>query len=71
MRTATNTDDQDRRRLATRSGDRMLGPTEWQRCEEHGRKWVGYRWTWPVGETPESGDAECIKGCSHPDHDDD
>lgn len=32
MRTATNTTDDDRKRLAKRRGDRMLGPIEYQRC---------------------------------------
>lgn len=63
--------DEERVRLATRSGDRMLGPKERQRCAEHRRKWEIYRWTWPFGGSPESGEVECVRSCNHPDHDED
>lgn len=55
--------DAERMREATRSGARMLGPVERQRCSTHPRRWESYRWTWPVGARPESGDAECVRRC--------
>lgn len=65
MRTSSNTNDDDRVRLATLSanGRVMLGPVEYQRCTTHPRRWEGYRWFWDVGSTPESGDAEMVKAC--------
>jgi hypothetical protein len=68
MRTATNTTDDDRKRLAKRRGDRMLGPIEYQRCDDHPHKWESFRWTWPVEGGPEDGDAEMVRSCNHADH---
>jgi hypothetical protein len=68
MRTAKNTTDADRVRLATRKGTRMLGPEEWQRCGEHPKKWESWRWTWPVDGGPEDGDPKMMRSCDHPDH---
>lgn len=47
--------DEDRIAKATfsRSGKRMLGPAERQRCAKHPTRWEIYRWTWPV---PDDGD---------------
>lgn len=70
MRTAASTTDNDRRHLAYKSKmrQRMIGPEEWQRCPDHPRRWVSYRWTWPIDDGPESGDVEQMHQCSHPDH---
>jgi hypothetical protein len=38
--------DEQRIALATRKGDRMIGPLERQRCSVHPRRWETYRWTW-------------------------
>lgn len=56
--------DDDRVRLATRSGNWMLGPAELQRCEKHPTRWTTYRWTWLVGSGPEDGDPEVIRSCA-------
>lgn len=54
--------DDDRVRQAVRKGGRMVGPWETDRCK-HGRLF-SFRWTWPVGSTPEGGDAEMgASGC--------
>jgi hypothetical protein len=68
MRTAANTTDADRARLARRVGRFMHGPEEWQRCPDHPRKWESYRWVWEAGSGPEDATAEMVRSCDHPDH---
>lgn len=48
---------------AVRSGRRMLGPAERQRCARHPKRWEIYRWTWDVGDVPENGETELVRGC--------
>lgn len=70
----SNLSDEDRIRLATvsKSGDKMLGPEERQRCAKHPRRWETFRWTWPVpgeGETNQdmienAADAHPVRGCA-------
>ena len=64
----THYNDADRVRLATRRDNTMLGPSERAHCD-HG-KIYSYRWTWRVGETPETGECEYIsqrcKKCGPP-----
>lgn len=55
--------DEDRVRLATPSGGRMLGPVERERCSKHPRRWVLYRWVWYPGGGPEDGIPETVRGC--------
>lgn len=55
--------DKDRIRCATRHANKMLGPVERQRCWHHPRRWVAYRWTWPVGSSPMHGEPSCVMGC--------
>lgn len=63
--------DADRIRLATRDGDKMIGPKERSRCEKHRRRWNIYRWVWQMpapGETHEdtisSSEPEYVRACS-------
>lgn len=55
--------DDDRVRLATPSGGRMLGPVERERCSHHPRRWVMFRWVWPKDDGPEDGDCEYVRSC--------
>lgn len=55
--------DADRIARAVQRGRRMLGPNERQRCARHPTRWEIYRWVWSLGETPEAGDAEIVRGC--------
>src|SRR5678815_2586157 len=55
--------DDDRVRLATKSGEWMLGPLELQRCAKHKKRWETYRWTWRVGSGPEDGEPEIVRDC--------
>lgn len=55
--------DGDRIRLATPHKGRMLGPLERERCTEHRRRWVTYRWEWDAGSGPEDGYPEIVRGC--------
>lgn len=48
-------------RMATRNGRKMLGPLELQRCHEHPRRWMTYRWEWI--EDIESGEPVVVRGC--------
>ena len=52
------------------SGKRMLGALERERCPEHPRRWVIFRWVWDVpgeGEDPidviSCADAESVRAC--------
>lgn len=58
--------DEDRVRLAFRSGGRMVGPDERERCQRHPRRWTIYRWTWDLPEAGgdiSGGDVEIVRGC--------
>lgn len=55
--------DADRIAAATVRGTRMIGPDERQRCARHPKRWQIYRWTWPVGDSPENGTPEIVRGC--------
>jgi hypothetical protein len=56
--------DKDRLNCATRQGSKMLGPIERQRCQHHPRRWVTYRWTWPVDSSPMvAGESSCVRSC--------
>lgn len=64
--------DDDRIRLAVKSGGTMLGPNERERCTRHKRRWILFRWTWDVpadGEThvenlEGGGEPEIVRGCA-------
>jgi len=66
-------DDAQRIELAIKSGGRMLGPVERERCTRHKRRWILWRWTWPCPATDEgethldclenSSEQECVRGC--------
>lgn len=62
--------DEDRIARATRSGKRMLGPLERERCPVHKRRWTIFRWVWDVpgeGEDPidviSGAEPETIRAC--------
>jgi hypothetical protein len=58
--------DGDRVRLATPSGDKMLGPIERERCGKHRRRWVLYRWVWDAGEGGDisGGEPQVMRSCA-------
>ena len=56
--------DDDRVRLATRSGDGMLGPIERERCAKHPRRWTSYRWVWDVGGDISGGEPVVVRSCA-------
>jgi hypothetical protein len=56
--------DTERVRMAVQIGSRMYGPPERQRCAKHRHRWETYRWTWKVGEDPELGTPEMLRGCT-------
>lgn len=59
--------DAERIRHATKSGRRMLGPFERERCSKHKRRWITFRWTWDADEDQqaaiECGEPEIVRGC--------
>lgn len=69
--------DEDRIRLATQSGRKMLGPKERHRCDRHPRRWVIYRWVWPVPGDDDhltaiqsDSDTEILRSCADCDDED-
>lgn len=58
--------DDDRIRLATRSGRNMLGPIERERCHKHKTRWVMYRWVWDAGPGGDisGGEPEVVRSCA-------
>ena len=55
--------DADRRLLARRDGDLMLGPPERCPCERHAGRWTVFRWVWDASGGPEHGDTRVRNGC--------
>ena len=56
--------DEERIAKSHRVGHKMYGPTERQRCGKHPTRWETYRWVWPVGASPEVGDAQYARSCT-------
>ena len=57
-------DDETRIAKAVKSGGRMLGPLERQRCNRHPRRWTAFRWVWTVGGDISAADVESVRPCA-------
>ena len=57
-------DDEGRVRLATRSGGKMLGPVERERCGKHPRRWTMYRWVWAVDGDISGAEPLVVRSCA-------
>jgi len=55
--------DEDRVRLAVAGASRMIGPVERQRCAQHPKRWVAYRWTWHHDAGITGGDITVVRPC--------